>query len=160
MENPQHLRPRAITSNNSISGITGAPWPTWPPPEAPISCSLSGDLCYICGIVSYQDLKKLISHGTPQILDVRTPEEVSGGKIPSAVNIPVTDIEDALKMDPDAFKQKYTVEKPKLDDKNLVFHCQMGRRGQRATEIAHSLGYKHAQNYLGGYKEWSEKEGN
>ncbi|XP_069582288.1 thiosulfate:glutathione sulfurtransferase isoform X2 [Ranitomeya imitator] len=71
----------------------------------------------------------------------------------------VTDLEDALKMDPETFKQKYHVEKPQLNDHNLILHCQLGRRGQRATEVAQSLGYKYARNYAGAYKEWSEKEG-
>ncbi|XP_040267064.1 thiosulfate:glutathione sulfurtransferase isoform X1 [Bufo bufo] len=109
-------------------------------------------------VISYDELKKLISSGNFQIFDVRSPKEVNAGKIPSSVNIPVTDLEDALKMDPEAFKQKYLVEKPQPDN-NLVFHCQMGKRGQQATEIALGLGYRHARNYLGAYKEWSEKEG-
>ncbi|KAM3910195.1 thiosulfate:glutathione sulfurtransferase [Leptodactylus fuscus] len=109
-------------------------------------------------VISYDEVKKLISSGNFQIFDVRTPEEVSAGKISSSVHIPVTDVEEALKLDPVAFKQTYNVEKPRPDDQNLVFHCQMGRRGQRATEIAQGLGYKHARNYAGGYKEWSEKE--
>ncbi|XP_063804797.1 thiosulfate:glutathione sulfurtransferase [Pseudophryne corroboree] len=112
------------------------------------------------GAITYDDLKKLISTRDFQIFDVRTPEEVKDGKIPNSTNIPVTEIEDALKMDPDTFKATYNVEKPKLDDdNNLVFHCHMGRRGQRATDIAAGLGYKNARNYSGGYKEWAEKEG-
>ncbi|XP_065276413.1 thiosulfate:glutathione sulfurtransferase isoform X2 [Emys orbicularis] len=71
----------------------------------------------------------------------------------------VTEVEEALKMDPETFKMKYGVDKPRMDDKNLIFHCQMGRRGAQATEIAMTLGYAKARNYAGGYKEWSEKEG-
>ncbi|XP_056409106.1 thiosulfate:glutathione sulfurtransferase-like isoform X3 [Hyla sarda] len=110
-------------------------------------------------VISYDDVKKLIGSGDIQIFDVRTVEEVTNGRIPGSVNIPVTEIEDALKMDPEAFKEKYHVAKPQPNDHNLVFHCQMGRRGQKATDIALGLGYQHARNYLGAYKEWSEKEG-
>ncbi|KAM4014349.1 thiosulfate:glutathione sulfurtransferase isoform 2-T2 [Anomaloglossus baeobatrachus] len=110
-------------------------------------------------VISYDEVKKLISSGQGRIIDVRTAEEVSNGKIPGATNIPVTQVEDALKMDLETFKWKYHVEKPQLEDHNLVFYCQLGKRGQRATEIAQSLGYKHACNYPGAYKEWSEKEG-
>uniref|UniRef100_A0A8D0GTI0 Thiosulfate sulfurtransferase like domain containing 1 n=1 Tax=Sphenodon punctatus TaxID=8508 RepID=A0A8D0GTI0_SPHPU len=71
----------------------------------------------------------------------------------------VADVEEALKLDPETFKMKYGVDKPRLDDDHVVFHCQMGRRGGRATEIAIALGYAKARNFSGGYKEWSEKEG-
>ncbi|KAL8183983.1 UNVERIFIED_CONTAM: hypothetical protein K2H54_002843 [Gekko kuhli] len=110
-------------------------------------------------VISYEDVKKLVTKGEARIFDVRSPEEVANGKITSAVNIPVAEVEEAFKMDPETFKMKYGVNKPQPDDENLVFHCQMGKRGARATEIALALGYARARNYAGGYKEWSEKEG-
>ncbi|XP_015263846.1 PREDICTED: thiosulfate sulfurtransferase/rhodanese-like domain-containing protein 1 [Gekko japonicus] len=110
-------------------------------------------------VISYEDVKKLVAEGEAQIFDVRSPEEVANGKIANAVNIPVAEVEEAFKMDPETFKMKYGVNKPRLDDENLVFHCQMGKRGARAAEIAVALGYARARNYAGGYKEWSEKEG-
>ncbi|CAJ0961170.1 unnamed protein product [Ranitomeya imitator] len=64
------------------------------------------------------------------------------GRFYTSVAPVLTDLEDALKMDPETFKQKYHVEKPQLNDHNLILHCQLGRRGQRATEVAQSLGYK------------------
>ncbi|XP_072284482.1 thiosulfate:glutathione sulfurtransferase [Pyxicephalus adspersus] len=110
-------------------------------------------------VITYDELKQLISSGCVQIFDVRNPEEVQNGKIPNSINIPVSELEDALKMDPAAFKQKFKAEKPKLDDSNVIFHCQLGRRGQRATEMAIAEGYKNARNYLGAYSEWAAKEG-
>ncbi|XP_077319915.1 thiosulfate:glutathione sulfurtransferase [Lithobates pipiens] len=111
------------------------------------------------GVITYEELKKLIDSGSVQIFDVRNPEELQNGKIPNSVNIPVTEVEEALQMDAASFKQKYKVEKPKLEDDNVIFHCQMGKRGQRATDIAVSQGYTKARNYLGAHKEWAEKEG-
>ncbi|KAM4663132.1 thiosulfate:glutathione sulfurtransferase [Discoglossus pictus] len=110
------------------------------------------------GVISCEELKKLCSSGKGQIFDVRTPEEVKQGKIPQAVNIPVDEIENALKLDPETFKKTYGVNKPGQQDNDLIMHCQMGRRGQRAADIATALGYKHVRNLTGGYKEWSEKE--
>ncbi|XP_030042986.1 thiosulfate:glutathione sulfurtransferase isoform X2 [Microcaecilia unicolor] len=68
-------------------------------------------------------------------------------------------VEAALKMDPETFQKTYLVQKPKPEDENIIFHCQIGKRGARAAETAVTLGYTKVCNYAGGYKEWSEKEG-
>ncbi|XP_078238243.1 thiosulfate:glutathione sulfurtransferase isoform X1 [Pogona vitticeps] len=113
----------------------------------------------ISKVISYEELKTLLQQGKPHVFDVRSAEEVAGGRIPDSINIPVAEVEEAFKMDPETFQAKYGVEKPQPDQEDLVFHCQMGRRGARATELAASLGYTKARNFAGGYKEWSEKEG-
>ncbi|XP_074837154.1 thiosulfate:glutathione sulfurtransferase [Carettochelys insculpta] len=110
-------------------------------------------------VIAYKDMKALVASGKAHIVDVRLPEEVANGRIANSVNVPVAEVEEALKMDPKTFKMKYGVDKPQMGDENLIFHCQMGRRGAQATEIALALGYAKARNYAGGYKEWSEKEG-
>ncbi|XP_050785943.1 thiosulfate:glutathione sulfurtransferase-like isoform X1 [Gopherus flavomarginatus] len=109
-------------------------------------------------VISHKDMKVLVDSGNARIIDVRLPGEVANGHIANSVNIPVAEVEEALKMDPETFKMKYGVDKPRMDDESLIFHCQMGRRGAQATEIAINLGYTKARNYTGGYKEWSEKE--
>ncbi|XP_077182551.1 thiosulfate:glutathione sulfurtransferase isoform X2 [Paroedura picta] len=140
----------------------------------------AGRLAGSSKVISYEEVKKLVAEGAAQIFDVRSPEEVAKGKIASAVHIPerccperrgkpaasvvlkkrkVAEVEEAFKMDLETFKMKYGVNKPQPDDDNLVFHCQIGKRGARATEIAVTLGYAKARNYAGGYREWSEKEG-
>lgn len=53
----------------------------------------------------------------------------------------VNAVGDAFSLEPEEFKAKYGVTKPPLDAPELVFHCQMGRRGQMATNKAHELGY-------------------
>lgn len=57
------------------------------------------------------------------------------------VNLSVDTVEAALTMTPEDFKAKYGINKPPLDAPELVFHCQMGRRGVTATSKAHELGY-------------------
>ncbi|XP_042295809.1 thiosulfate:glutathione sulfurtransferase [Sceloporus undulatus] len=109
--------------------------------------------------ISYEDLRKLLDQKKVRIFDVRSAEEVAKGRIAHSVHIPVGEVEEAFKMDPEAFKAKYGVEKPQAEEENLVFHCQMGKRGARATEIATALGYAKARNFAGGYQEWSEKGG-
>nr|XP_046151931.1 thiosulfate:glutathione sulfurtransferase-like [Oncorhynchus gorbuscha] len=111
--------------------------------------------------ISYSDLKALLTKSNKGLLvvDVRTKEEVDRGHIPGSIHIPVDTVESALALDPAEFQAKYGVPKPPLDTPELVFHCQMGRRGGVATDKARGLGFQKAVNYAGGYQEWSEKEG-
>ncbi|XP_071313504.1 thiosulfate:glutathione sulfurtransferase [Trachinotus anak] len=110
--------------------------------------------------ISYEELKAILGKSQNLLLvDVRTKEEVDKGCIPGSIHIPVDTVEAAFAKEPDEFKAAYGVTKPALDAPELVFHCQMGRRGGVATSKAHELGYVNARNYTGGYKEWSEKEG-
>lgn len=60
----------------------------------------------------------------------------------SRLLLPVSVLETALRMEPAAFKALYSTEKPKLEDENLIFFCQKGRRGFQATQLARGLGYK------------------
>ncbi|KAF7667632.1 hypothetical protein LDENG_00054670 [Lucifuga dentata] len=120
-------------------------------------------------VISYSDLKALLANSQSLILiDVRTKEEVERGCIPKSINIPghlehqtcnIDTVEAALGLDPAEFQAKYGVTKPPMDAPELVFHCQIGKRGAMATEKARKLGYLNARNYAGAYQEWSEKEG-
>ncbi|XP_049441631.1 thiosulfate:glutathione sulfurtransferase [Epinephelus fuscoguttatus] len=110
--------------------------------------------------ISYEDLKALLGKSQNLLLiDVRTKEEFDKGQIPGSIHMPVDTVETALALMPEEFKAKYGVTKPPLDAPELVFHCQMGKRGGTATNKASELGYVNARNYAGGYKEWSAKEG-
>ncbi|XP_029297639.1 thiosulfate:glutathione sulfurtransferase [Cottoperca gobio] len=110
--------------------------------------------------ISYEDLKALLGESQNLLLvDVRTKKEVDIGRIQGSVHIPVDTVEAALAMAPAEFEAKYGVTKPPSNAPDLVFHCQMGKRGEIATGKAYELGYVNARNYSGGYKEWSEKEG-
>ncbi|ELV13275.1 thiosulfate:glutathione sulfurtransferase [Tupaia chinensis] len=109
--------------------------------------------------VSLPELRSLLASGRARLFDVRSREEAAAGTIPGALNIPVSELEGALQMEPAAFRALYSAEKPKLEDENLVFFCQIGKRGLQATQLAQSLGYTGARNYPGAYREWLEKEG-
>ncbi|KAL6117570.1 tstd1 [Pungitius sinensis] len=110
--------------------------------------------------ISYEDLKALLAKSKNLLLvNVRTKEEVDKGTIQGSVHIPLDTVDAAFAMAPEQFKAKYGVTKPQLDAPELVFHCQLGRRGDMATTKARQHGYVNARNYAGGYKEWSEKEG-
>ncbi|KAK2904224.1 hypothetical protein Q8A73_010881 [Channa argus] len=111
-------------------------------------------------IISYAELKALVEKSQDLVLiDVRTKEEVDKGRIPGSLHVPLDTVEAALLSEPKEFKAKYGVTKPALHAPELVFYCQIGKRGEMATDKACKLGYVNARNYAGSYKEWSEKEG-
>ncbi len=73
----------------------------------------------------------------PFLIDVRTPQEYTGGHIPGAVNIPVDDLRSRLSDCP--------------GDRKIAVYCQVGQRGYLATRILLHSGFS-AANVGGGYK--------
>ena len=74
------------------------------------------------------------------LIDVRTLDEFNNGHIPGAINMPIDDLRDNLKM---------------LDiNKTLYIYCQIGLRGYLAQRILTQSGYDHVYNISGGYKLW------
>ncbi|XP_055328460.1 thiosulfate sulfurtransferase/rhodanese-like domain-containing protein 3 isoform X2 [Paramacrobiotus metropolitanus] len=94
------------------------------------------------------------------IIDVRNPDEVRGpqGRIKGSINIPLSDIPEALRMPIKDFVKKYEIQN--LTDKNdeIVFHCKAGVRSEQACKIAKSLGFVNAKNYKGSMDDYFEKE--
>lgn len=77
------------------------------------------------------------------IIDVRTPEEIEEGIIPTAINIDV--------MNPQAFMEGIE----SIDtDKNLYVYCRSGRRSAQACLILEQQGFDTTYNLLGGMLEW------
>lgn len=50
-------------------------------------------------------------------------------------------VEEALKSSPDQFKSQFAREKPS-DNQEIIFHCKMGGRAQKASDKAVELGFK------------------
>ena len=73
----------------------------------------------------------------PFLVDVRTPQEFSAGKIPGAINIPIDELRDRLG------------ELPR--DREIAAYCQVGQRGYLATRILKQTGFN-AVNVSGGFK--------
>uniref|UniRef100_A0A671W6U8 Thiosulfate:glutathione sulfurtransferase-like n=1 Tax=Sparus aurata TaxID=8175 RepID=A0A671W6U8_SPAAU len=110
-------------------------------------------------VVTYSQLKTMLSNRNIQLFDVRNPDEYQAGRIADAVNIPLGHLEESLKLSPERFQQKFEVRAPGKDDDNIVFHCRSGKRSSQALDIARQLGFSRARHYKGGYSEWEEKEG-
>ena len=92
---------------------------------------LRGDV----NIIHAEDLK--IGQDAAQIVDVRSPGEVSRGYIPYAVNIPLNKLRENVS----------TLDK----GRRVVVYCQVGYRGYLAYRILKQKGFD-VVNLDGGYK--------
>jgi len=88
--------------------------------------------------VNYEDpaaLERLIEAGkTPYILvDVRTPEEYASGHIPTAINIPNTEIGS----------------RPPTQDLSalIIVYCRSGNRSGQAQQVLQGMGYTNVVNF-------------
>ncbi|XP_047455831.1 thiosulfate sulfurtransferase/rhodanese-like domain-containing protein 3 [Mugil cephalus] len=108
--------------------------------------------------VSYEQLKQLLAGRKAVVIDVREPwERREYGFIPGSINVPLGQVNTALQLSPDEFKEKYGGEMPHQTD-NIVFSCLAGVRSKNALDTATSLGYKDAQHYPGGWQDWVKNE--
>ncbi|KDE09434.1 hypothetical protein MVLG_00337 [Microbotryum lychnidis-dioicae p1A1 Lamole] len=109
--------------------------------------------------ITYEELKPITEAPNDDILliDVREPNEVVQGTIPSAVPLPLSSFEKSLSMDEGDFVKKHGFRKPtKLQP--IVFFCKAGVRAQTAIDLAKKAGYKHLRNYEGSYADWIAKD--
>ncbi|KAJ7225748.1 endoplasmic reticulum protein [Mycena pura] len=111
-------------------------------------------------VVTYEELLPKTRSPSPDsyLIDVREPEEVIQGMIPSAVNLPLSVLSNSLHLHPDAFKAQHGFEKPKKAQE-LTFYCRSGKRSTTASDVAKRNGYTNILNYTGSWLEWVEKGG-
>ena len=90
--------------------------------------------------VSPAELKAMMaSNKELVVIDVRTPQEIAGGKIENALEFNITD---------PAFTEKIKA----LDkEKEYVVYCKVGGRSAKAKTIMQSEGIKKVSNLVGGY---------
>ncbi|XP_045762172.1 rhodanese domain-containing protein CG4456-like [Maniola jurtina] len=110
-------------------------------------------------VVSYEDMLKVIHQPEKMIIDVRNPDEVnSTGKIPSSINIPLGNVQDALAtMSEEEFQKQFRRPKPSVSDE-LIFYCRSGKRSTEALDKALKLGFNKSKTYLGSWNDWSSKQ--
>lgn len=88
------------------------------------------------------EFEKHISEEDAYLLDVRTPDEVSKGKIEGAAVLDIMGSE---------FKEKYS-SLPK--DKTLYIYCRSGNRSRKAVKFLKENGYNSVYHLDGGIKAW------
>ena len=88
--------------------------------------------------------EQLAADNNAVILDVRTPDEVSEGIIPTAIDI-------------DIYKgQGFIYEVDALDkSKNYYVYCKAGGRSEQACKIMQQLGFANTSNLIGGMMQWN-----
>ena len=62
------------------------------------------------------------------------------GMIPSAVNLPLSVLGNALHIHHEEFKKQYGFEKPLLEQE-VTFYCRSGKRSSTASDVAKRNGY-------------------
>ena len=85
------------------------------------------------GQISAKDALAYLKNGA-LVIDVRSPGEFNSGHLPTAINIPLDEIETAL---PSRVKDKNQV---------LLLHCQSGMRSGMAKQKLKGMGYTNVFN--------------
>ncbi|TIA87631.1 hypothetical protein E3P99_03067 [Wallemia hederae] len=113
--------------------------------------------------VQYKDIKPLTEAPTEDkvLIDVREPNEVIQGSIPSSYNLPLSKFEHALDLDDAEFKNLYGFNNPASGNdhkRDSIFFCLSGKRAAIACDLATKRGIKNIHNYQGSYADWLANE--
>ncbi|KAK3905447.1 Rhodanese-like domain-containing protein [Staphylotrichum tortipilum] len=93
------------------------------------------------------------------IIDVREPHELaSTGRIPGALNIPVTSAPDSFHISADEFEDRFGFPRP-APDAEVLFYCRSGVRSRAAAGLAKAAGWTKVGEFPGSWLEWFEKGG-
>lgn len=107
-------------------------------------------------VASFEEVKSVKDQKNKVLIDVREPSELQEtGVIPGSINIPLGEVESALKLPPKEFHSKFGRTKPDSSTE-IIFSCKMGKRSADAQEIASKLGFTNIKNYTGGWLDWEE----
>ncbi len=82
----------------------------------------------------------------PLVLDVRTRDEYAKGHIPGAINVPHDELATRI------------AELPTAKSREIVVHCQSGRRAQLAEATLREAGYSNVRDLSGHWREWQVSE--
>ena len=89
---------------------------------------------------------------------MREPSEYEDGFIPSAFNLPIMSMPNALFLDPLEFRNQLGFSKPSVRNE-VVFYCLAGVRSNIAANKAIQHGYTRVGEYKGSYQDWQSRGG-
>ncbi|KAJ8089500.1 hypothetical protein PM082_014755 [Marasmius tenuissimus] len=110
-------------------------------------------------IINYNIMKSRTKRPSKNkyLIDVREHDEVVHGMIPSAVNLPLSNLGNSLRYSPERFEKAYGFPKPQRNNE-IIFYCTKGLRSKTASEIACSSGFTNILAYEGSWLEWERRE--
>lgn len=86
--------------------------------------------------------------------DVREPGELQDtGRIPGAINIPVTSAPDGFFLPDEDFEDHFGFARPSRDTE-VVFYCKAGVRSRAAAGLAKDAGWTKVNEYSGSWLDW------
>jgi rhodanese-related sulfurtransferase len=93
--------------------------------------------------VDSREVKKLLETSkNTYLIDVRTPQEYSQGRLPGATLIPISEFE------------RHVAKVPR--NKTIVVYCTVGARSKPVARYLSQLGYKDVLNMTDGLAGWSQ----
>ncbi|KAF5529323.1 heat shock 67B2 [Fusarium mexicanum] len=111
---------------------------------------------------SFEDIKNHVEKSDPGnvvLIDVREPVELfETGKIPGAINIPITSAAQSFHISDEDFEDMYGFQRP-AKNKELVFYCKAGVRARAAAQLAHYAGWNKIGDYAGSWLDWEAQKG-
>ncbi|GAB1318804.1 Thiosulfate sulfurtransferase rdl2, mitochondrial [Madurella fahalii] len=112
-------------------------------------------------IWDFEGLQKLAASPDPSItiIDVREPAELQQtGRIPGAINVPITSAPDSFHISDEEFEDRFGYPRPGRDTE-VVFYCKAGVRSRGAAGLAKDAGWTKVGEFPGSWLEWYEKGG-
>ncbi|KAG7417343.1 hypothetical protein LZL87_007023 [Fusarium oxysporum] len=111
---------------------------------------------------NFEDIKNHVEksdQGDVVLIDVREPVELfETGKIPGAINIPITSAAQSFHISDEDFEDMYGFQRP-AKNKELVFYCKAGVRARAAAQLAHYAGWNKIGEYAGSWLDWEAQKG-
>jgi len=109
--------------------------------------------------LTYEEVKQRTQHPTEYayLIDVREPDEVAQGSIPSAVVLPLSTLSSSFHLRGDEFLEKHGFMKPAYNQE-IVFYCRSGKRSATASDVARRNGFTNVKNYEGSWLDWVARE--
>jgi rhodanese-related sulfurtransferase len=90
------------------------------------------------------DATRMLNSENPLVLDVREGNEVSGGRLPNALHIPLSQLKDR------------GGEIAKFTARPVIVYCDRGMRGGAAVAALSRHGFTRVQSLRGGLRAWKE----